>query len=122
MGASSFVLGRPAWSSGTHWIYADSAELFQVLHKAAFLQEQLEDRAICPVLICRRVSFIAERMSADFGFRILVTRAGSAGLLRSVRERSLSDSTACVPNDDSEQRAFRRRRHSVKHYALIVHG
>ena len=54
-----------------HWIYPDSHELFQLLQKAALLQETHEDVPICPLLVTRRESWTAEQMSRDLGFRIL---------------------------------------------------
>jgi hypothetical protein len=54
-----------------HWVYPNADELYQVLYKAAKLQERLPDVLICPVLITRRKSWSANQMSRDLGFRVL---------------------------------------------------
>jgi hypothetical protein len=54
-----------------HWVYPTAIELYQVLYKAAKLQERLPDVPICPVLVTRRKSYDANQMSRDLGFRIL---------------------------------------------------
>ncbi len=54
-----------------HWIYPGSHELFQLLYKAAELQEAAPDLRICPVLVTRKRAWIADRMSRELGFRIL---------------------------------------------------
>jgi hypothetical protein len=54
-----------------HWIYPRSYELFQLLHKAALLQQAHPDQLICPVLITRKRSWTADQMSRDLGFRII---------------------------------------------------
>jgi hypothetical protein len=53
-----------------HWIYPRSHELFQLLHKAALLQQQRPEIDICPVLITRKRSWTADQMTRDLGFRI----------------------------------------------------
>jgi hypothetical protein len=53
-----------------HWIYPQSHELFQLLHKSALLQQQYVDIDICPVLVTRARSWTADQMSRDLGFRI----------------------------------------------------
>jgi hypothetical protein len=54
-----------------HWVYPSSHELFQLLHKAALLQQANPAIEICPVLVTRKRSWTADRMSRDLGFRIL---------------------------------------------------
>lgn len=50
------------------WIYPTSAELFQLLHKAAILQADHPDLDFVPVLVCRRRSFFAWAMGKELGF------------------------------------------------------
>lgn len=51
-----------------HWIYPNSAELFQLLHKAALLQINHADLSFVPVLVSRRRSFYAWEMGQALGF------------------------------------------------------
>ncbi len=53
-----------------HWIYPRSHELFQLLHKAALIQQGHPDIDVCPVLVTRKRSWTADQMSRDLGFRI----------------------------------------------------
>jgi len=58
-----------------HWLYSNAAELYQVLFKAARLQEQHPDLDICPVIFCRRCAYDTDMgMSKDLGFRVLEVR------------------------------------------------
>lgn len=54
-----------------HWIYPLHSELFQLLHKAALLQQAHPEVPICPVLITRMRSWSADQMSRDLGFRVI---------------------------------------------------
>jgi hypothetical protein len=54
-----------------HWIYPRHPELFQLLYKAAKLQERLQDVPICPVLITRNKSIWTNDMTRALGFRVL---------------------------------------------------
>jgi hypothetical protein len=56
-----------------HWMYPRSKEIHQLLHKAALLQDAHRDRAIVPVLVCRKKSILAYWMSIEIGFRIIET-------------------------------------------------
>jgi hypothetical protein len=49
-------------------IYPNSAELFQLLHKAALLQQVHADLRFVPVLVCRRRSFFVWAMAKELGF------------------------------------------------------
>jgi hypothetical protein len=51
-----------------HWIYPTSAELFQLLHKAALLQIANRDQSILPVLVCRRRNYYTWQMGLELGF------------------------------------------------------
>jgi len=68
--SSSSILCPVEVKNIRHWIYPPSHELFQLLHKAALLQQRFEDVDICPVLITRNRSWTADQMSRDLGFRI----------------------------------------------------
>lgn len=56
------------------WLYPASAEVYQLLHKAALLQIGAPDTPIMPVLICRRIHhtliFLADRL----GFKVFATQ------------------------------------------------
>jgi hypothetical protein len=54
-----------------HWIYPRHWELFQLLYKAAKLQERLDDVDICPVMITRNKSIWTNDMSRALGFRVI---------------------------------------------------
>jgi hypothetical protein len=57
-----------------HWIYPESAELYDLLHKAAHVQLDNPTRSIVPVLACRRVNFPTFRMARDLGFIVIQTK------------------------------------------------
>lgn len=50
------------------WIYPDYPGVFQLLHKAAVVQQARPDDLICPVLVCRRRSYKALAFAIDLGF------------------------------------------------------
>jgi hypothetical protein len=54
-----------------HWIYPSSWEVYQVLHKAAAIQQAHPDEFIVPVLICRRRHFWTRAMGVDLGFFVI---------------------------------------------------
>lgn len=54
-----------------HWIYPSSVELYQLLYKAAAIQQANPAHAIAPVLICRRRHFWARQMAVDLGFFVI---------------------------------------------------
>lgn len=58
-----------------HWLYPWHPETYQLLHKAARLQELEPDLDIAPVLICRARQFQLDRMSRQLGFRVMNTRS-----------------------------------------------
>jgi hypothetical protein len=51
--------------------YPNHHELFQLLHKAALLQQANPDELIHPVLVTRKRAWLTERMSRDLGFRVI---------------------------------------------------
>jgi hypothetical protein len=58
-----------------HWIYPESAELYELLEKVAKLQQANQDLDFVPVLVCRRGHPTAFRMAKDLGFFIADARA-----------------------------------------------
>src|ERR1022692_1789673 len=56
------------------WIYPSSQELYQLLDKAAKLQQHRPELRIVPVLVCRRAHYTAYKMAKDLGFFIVQTR------------------------------------------------
>lgn len=70
------------------WIYPSSQEPYQLLEKAALLQQQRPDALILPVLICRRAHMTAFRMAKDLGFYIIDTRRQYIG---AVEEHKLEE-------------------------------
>jgi hypothetical protein len=55
------------------WIYPASAELYQVLDKAAALQVAHPDQQILAVLICRKAHKTAYWMASQLGFMVIDT-------------------------------------------------
>lgn len=53
------------------WVYPQSEELFQLLDKAATVQEQRPDQPIVPVLVCRRAHETLYPMAKQFGFFVI---------------------------------------------------
>jgi hypothetical protein len=53
------------------WIYPSSGEIYQLLSKAAKVQEAVPDRSIAPVLVCRRAHITAMRMAKEVGYFII---------------------------------------------------
>jgi len=70
---TEFALSIEMKSTRNH-IYPASAELHQVLYKAAALQRQRPLAAIVPVLVCRAANWTTLRMAKDLGFLIVTTR------------------------------------------------
>ena len=56
------------------WIYPGAAELHQLLDKAARLQALHPERALLPVLVCRRAHTITARMAEHLGFYVISTK------------------------------------------------
>jgi hypothetical protein len=78
------ALGRPTGSVVTvlvevknvrHWIYPDSAELYDLLDRAARLQTRHENYPFVPVLVCRKAHSITFKMAEQLGFFIFDTHA-----------------------------------------------
>lgn len=57
------------------WIYPRTAELYQLLTKAAQLQIDNADKHFLPVLVCRRCQYTTFRMAKDLGFFVIETIA-----------------------------------------------
>lgn len=55
------------------WIYPSSIELYQVLDKAAVLQQTHPDRLILPILVCRKAHKTAYWMGSQLGFMVIDT-------------------------------------------------
>jgi hypothetical protein len=53
------------------WIYPVSRELYQLLSKAAVIQEANPDRLVAPVLLCRKAHITTMRMAKALGFFII---------------------------------------------------
>ncbi len=54
------------------WIYPTSRELFQLLHKAARIQEAAPPSAlVLPVLVCRKAHYTTFRMAQQLGFFVV---------------------------------------------------
>ncbi len=53
------------------WLYPAAVEIYQLLAKAATIQQQHPDRHITPVLVVRRVHYLTYLMAKHLGFLIL---------------------------------------------------
>lgn len=53
------------------WIYPTSAELYQLLHKAALLQRGAPEANIMPVLVTRRINHTLRFLAERLGFKVL---------------------------------------------------
>jgi hypothetical protein len=53
------------------WIYPSSRELYQLLSKAAIIQDARPERLVAPVLICRRAHITTMRMAKQIGFFVI---------------------------------------------------
>lgn len=56
------------------WIYADTKELYQLLSKAALIQNARPDLPIIPVLFCKRVNITAINLANYLGFHLVDMR------------------------------------------------
>jgi hypothetical protein len=56
------------------WIYRTTAELYQLLFKAAYLQMQQPTARILPVLICRRSQYMTHQLAEALGFYVIATK------------------------------------------------
>jgi hypothetical protein len=56
------------------WIYPGTAELHQLLDKAARIQQLHPTRRLLPVLVCRRAHTITARMGEHLGFYVISTK------------------------------------------------
>lgn len=61
------------------WIYPHSAELYQLLSKAATLQEHRPDQPIVPVFICRKAHRTTFWMASQLGFMVIEMGAQFVG-------------------------------------------
>lgn len=57
------------------WIYREDARLYQLLYKAAVLQEKYPDVPFLPVLVCRRVQKKTFEMAKHLGFFVAEAKA-----------------------------------------------
>jgi hypothetical protein len=73
-----------------HWLYPWHAESYQLLHKAARLQQLEPELQIAPVLICRARQFQLDRMSRQMGFRVMNTRSQYLAPDAAIREDILT--------------------------------
>lgn len=113
---TSYVEGQPAKFAAIpievknlrDWIYPQSQELYQLLDKAAQLQQARPDTPIAPVLVCRRAHITTMRMAKELGFFVVMTRrqyiatsAAEEKILELRRELGLTD---LVPQVDADRR------------------
>jgi hypothetical protein len=56
------------------WIYRSTAELYQLLYKAARLQLDNPERRLLPVLVCRRAQYMTNQMAEALGFYVIATK------------------------------------------------
>lgn len=61
------------------WIYPDSSELYQVLHKCLLLKRIHPDIPVVPILVCRRAQKTAFFMAKQLGFLIIEMGAQFVG-------------------------------------------
>lgn len=61
------------------WIYPDSSELYQVLHKCLLLKRVHPDVPVVPILVCRRAHKTAFFMAKQLGFIIIEMGAQFVG-------------------------------------------
>jgi len=75
----TFIDDRPAATILTvievknvrEWIYPSAARLYQLLYKAARLQEAHGDMDLVPVFVCRRRQYLTWTMARDLGFYVI---------------------------------------------------
>jgi hypothetical protein len=70
------------------WIYPTNRELYQLLHKAAVLQQARPTQPILAVLVCRRAHTTSYWMAKQFGFLVVDMESQYAG---SVEEAALDE-------------------------------
>ena len=63
------------------WIYPNTDGLYQLLYKAAALQAANPRRCLLPVLVARRVHYLAFRMAKHLGFHLIQFDAGVQPIL-----------------------------------------
>jgi hypothetical protein len=56
------------------WVYPRTQELYQVLHKAALIQQAQPEAFIVPILVCRRAHATTKFMAKDLGFYVIEAR------------------------------------------------
>jgi hypothetical protein len=97
------------------WIYPTSKELFQLLHKAARIQQAAPSALVLPVLVCRKAHYTTFRMAQQVGFFVIdllvqyvSAAAGPEEHVAEVRnELGLSDIRTEIEVDERLVRRFR---------------
>ncbi|MEV5692566.1 hypothetical protein [Micromonospora globbae] len=56
------------------WIYRSTAELYQLLYKAAQLQLDHPTHRFVPVFVCRRAQYMTNQMAEALGFYVISTK------------------------------------------------
>ncbi|WP_340689193.1 hypothetical protein REH65_33440 (plasmid) [Saccharopolyspora sp. ID03-671] len=57
-----------------HWLYSGDYEVHQLLFKAAWLQHDLPDEDIVPVLVCRQANHVTMTLARALGFQVVNTK------------------------------------------------
>jgi len=70
------------------WVYPQSAEPYQLLHKSCILQQTHPEQPILPVLICRKAHPTTFWMAKQLGFMVIQLRTQFAG---AVDEKALNE-------------------------------
>jgi hypothetical protein len=95
------------------WIYPSSGEIYQLLSKAAIVQQSVPDRAVAPVLVCRKAHITSMRMAKEIGFFIIpierqyVHQVEEDALIEIRAELGLSDLVQQEEVDPRLERFFR---------------
>jgi hypothetical protein len=104
------------------WMMPSSPEVYQLLEKAAAVQQARPDHSIMPVLICRRVHYTLFRMAKDLGFFVIEARRQFIGahideelILEVRRELGFID---LVQADGADELIVRRLTSTLPTYAL----
>lgn len=56
------------------WIYPRTQELYQLLSKGAEISAMHPERAVLPLLVCRKAHFTTRKMAKDMGFFVIETQ------------------------------------------------
>jgi len=120
------VLGRPTGvvtvlievKNVRHWIYPESAELYDLLDKAARLQVANPGQPFVPVLVCRRAHRTTFLMAAQLGFFVVDAKAQFLLQVQDVRpehveqvrrELGFRDLVLIAPSSTQSSSSMRRR-------------